>query len=412
MATVTGLTAQRMLEIEAMSIVAGGIDLATGRLKLERHDGGIIDAGNVRGVGLTPGGDTGTALFKKSPNDYDTEWLPVTINASQVTNGVFHPARMAHILSDSTGRTWFTTNTSGTWGGDHTLLAISPPTDAAWTNALELRVNNAPKFAIDKDGVLSAGTVPAERLSGRVGSGNLAHIASSQSSNPPYVILGVQPDLGYDTATTALHLANFSGTTQGLRCRIYDSARKLLFQLNRDSAGDYAAAPAFYTRTTTAAANVAVGSSGELHRSTSLRDAKRAIEDAPESWVERVWSLRPRTWFDRGDADLLADALDRQANGEEIEWDEVLAAPLRRIPGFVAEEVEEAGLEEFLIRDETGALTGLAYDRFSAALLVAMKDEREKRLAAEARLDILEARLVALEESATTTTPEETEPSE
>lgn len=46
MATVTGLTAARMLEIEAESIVSGVIN-AEGRLILTTHGGTDIDAGNV-----------------------------------------------------------------------------------------------------------------------------------------------------------------------------------------------------------------------------------------------------------------------------------------------------------------------------------------------------------------------------
>lgn len=53
MATVTGLTAARMLEIEAASVVAGGILLDD--LILTKHDGTQINAGNVRG----PRGFTG-----------------------------------------------------------------------------------------------------------------------------------------------------------------------------------------------------------------------------------------------------------------------------------------------------------------------------------------------------------------
>lgn len=397
MATVTGLTAQRMLEIEAMSIVNGGIDLVTGRLKLERHDGGIIDAGDVRGVGLTPGGDTGTALFKKSPNDFDTEWRK--LDTSDVATGVFDPSRMAHVHSDASTRAWFTTNPTGGWGGAHTSLAMSPPTDATWTNALELRVNNVPKFAIDKNGTLTAGNIPADRVnSGLLSPARIPHIVSSQSGETPYAIFGVDPSLSYNTSGTALRMSNRSGATTGERFAIYDSSRKILILAQTDSAGDYIAMLAAYTRTTTAAANlVAFTTAGAIGRSTSLRAAKVSIEDAPESWADKVWSLRPRTWFDKGDADLVAEAFGRADDGEDVDWSEVVASPLRRIPGFVAEEVEAAGLEEFLIRDETGALTGLAYDRFSAALLVAMKDERERRIALEATVSTLAEKIEALE---------------
>lgn len=57
MATVTGLTAARMLAIEAASVVDG--DVVVNNLILTKHDGSTIDAGNVRG----PTGATGTSAL-------------------------------------------------------------------------------------------------------------------------------------------------------------------------------------------------------------------------------------------------------------------------------------------------------------------------------------------------------------
>lgn len=53
MATITGLTAARMLEIEAESIVDG--DVVGNNLILTKHDGTTIDAGSVRGPQGSPG---------------------------------------------------------------------------------------------------------------------------------------------------------------------------------------------------------------------------------------------------------------------------------------------------------------------------------------------------------------------
>jgi len=55
MATVTGLTADRMLAIEAASIVDG--EVVGDHLILTKHDGSQIDAGVVTG----PAGPTGPA---------------------------------------------------------------------------------------------------------------------------------------------------------------------------------------------------------------------------------------------------------------------------------------------------------------------------------------------------------------
>lgn len=53
MATVTGLTADRMLEIEGESIVDG--EVVAEHLILTRHDGTTIDAGSVVGPEGPPG---------------------------------------------------------------------------------------------------------------------------------------------------------------------------------------------------------------------------------------------------------------------------------------------------------------------------------------------------------------------
>ncbi|HXQ38041.1 MAG TPA: hypothetical protein VN843_28800, partial [Anaerolineales bacterium] len=53
MATVTGLTAERMLTIEGASVVSG--EVVGDNLILTKHDGSTIDAGDVRGPAGAPG---------------------------------------------------------------------------------------------------------------------------------------------------------------------------------------------------------------------------------------------------------------------------------------------------------------------------------------------------------------------
>lgn len=64
MATVTGLTAERMLEIEAASVVDGAI--VGDDLILTKHDTSTINAGNVRG----PEGPVGPAGVDADPNGF------------------------------------------------------------------------------------------------------------------------------------------------------------------------------------------------------------------------------------------------------------------------------------------------------------------------------------------------------
>jgi hypothetical protein len=80
MATVTGFTASKMLEIENAAIVAGGVVLDD--LILTRHDGTSFNAGNVRG----PKGDTGDTGNAGKWNPYTCTIAGVTLGSSWVTS--------------------------------------------------------------------------------------------------------------------------------------------------------------------------------------------------------------------------------------------------------------------------------------------------------------------------------------
>lgn len=75
MATITGLTAARMLEIEASCIVDGAVLLDD--LILTRHDGTTINAGNVRGAK----GDPGDPGLKGDPGDPGPPGTAATITS-------------------------------------------------------------------------------------------------------------------------------------------------------------------------------------------------------------------------------------------------------------------------------------------------------------------------------------------
>jgi len=84
MGTVTGLTAERMEEIEAASVVSGQV--VGDDLILTKFDSSTINAGDVRGpqgikgdpgddgVGIPAGGTEGQILVKSDDTDYNVEW--------------------------------------------------------------------------------------------------------------------------------------------------------------------------------------------------------------------------------------------------------------------------------------------------------------------------------------------------
>ena len=123
-----------------------------------------------------------------------------------------------------------------------------------------------------------------------------------------------------------------------------------------------------------------------LKRKSSLRKLKIAYEDLDVT-PEAVLDLRPRQWFDKDE--VAAHGLDPDTATAE----ECLAAGLRWIPGFIAEEVEEtAPAFSTYEQDQTRALGGVAYDRLAAGLLVVAQAQAAQIAALEARLAALEAK--------------------
>lgn len=117
--------------------------------------------------------------------------------------------------------------------------------------------------------------------------------------------------------------------------------------------------------TTAAAANCVVSSvTGMLSRSTSSRRYKRDIADA-EVDPAAVLQMRARTWRDK--AEVAAD----ESTG-------------KRYVGFIAEELHDLGLGQFVDYDEDGP-ESIQYDRLSVALLAAVKHLNERVTALEAR---------------------------
>ncbi|MCW5954437.1 MAG: carbohydrate binding domain-containing protein, partial [Propionibacteriaceae bacterium] len=130
-------------------------------------------------------------------------------------------------------------------------------------------------------------------------------------------------------------------------------------------------------------------------RSTSVRAAKRLIQDAvPTPMVQAkggklqdipalsgFLALQPRTWYDRGE--MVAAGLDPDTATET----DCQAAGLRRIPGFIAEEVE--AVDPLYVTYDPGkagpVLSGVAYDRLAAAIHPVLADLAQRVEALESR---------------------------
>jgi hypothetical protein len=169
-----------------------------------------------------------------------------------------------------------------------------------------------------------------------------------------------------------------------------------------------------YGRNASGSTNVNITGSGYLTRVGSKRALKVAIEDLPDSVADHVLDLRPRTWFDKGEAEARARFEDDRANGV-MRNPEQLDTPhtLRRYGGLIAEEVHEAAVDlgvpllASLVQfgeDEDGAETveGVAYDRLAVWLLSIVRRQRDQLTSQESRLAQLEATVATLAAKITT----------
>lgn len=146
--------------------------------------------------------------------------------------------------------------------------------------------------------------------------------------------------------------------------------------------------------TSTSTANGYLWSDGagnrKIVRSTSLAQYKILVTDLDKESTKFL-KLNPRKWFDRG------EVIRRGLNPDTVTAAECRGAGLKRIPGFVAEEVE-AILPQFCTYDENGGnLTGVAYDRLTAGLLLIAQEQDVQIKTQQAQITALEARLSALE---------------
>lgn len=113
----------------------------------------------------------------------------------------------------------------------------------------------------------------------------------------------------------------------------------------------------------------------------SARRFKTGIRDVkvdPAALLE----VPVREWWDKSEMEAYANRLEDDAGAKTGRW--AYAVKPRRVPGLVAEEVEAAGLENYVQYDEEGRTLALMYDRLWTLLIPLVKDLRD-------RVDQLEA---------------------
>ena len=418
MATVTGLTAARMLAIEAASVVSGAVD-GSGHLQLETEGGSTIDAGNVIGPAGPTGAGFGSSVIAQTtdlntvvtPGSYVQlvdAWATFALHYPQVGDGGW-------LMVMGTG-----SNRIQTYIAPHNSELPSvyyretSDTGAVWTAWRPMPMSNdSGAYRFIRDGydnnvrVTAGGSIDSFEFKSDTAPGTPGRPLWLNANSGGHVYIG---KTGETTRTIELRMATiaalgltsakkmiFSTDTttdscvefgNGSQVRVGGTAGGVMLQRAGDT-GNFifvtddgarqARIQAAYDRTTASAANVVVTSNGTLQRSTSLRADKVNLEDAPEDWAEKMLNLRPRTWTDRNNLDRYSRALEREIAGEEIDWSDLDVQQINeRIPGLVAEEVVESGLDIFATKDANGELNGVAYDRVAVGLLALVQNQQEQ----------------------------------
>jgi len=210
------------------------------------------------------------------------------------------------------------------------------------------------------------GTIATDRMPGQILFYTTPDVASGSLTER--MRLSSAGNLGIGVASvstnrTTIQGADTSGSNFGLQVR--DSASLVLFSVRNDgtfNTGTGANSP--YNNTTASAANLFVASNGVVSRSTSSLKYKTDVQDAVHG-LAKVLELRPVTYKGKNDGSTV-------------------------FGGLIAEEVDAAGLSEFVQYAEDGTPDALAYSNMVSLAFKAIQDLNAKVEALEARVAELE----------------------
>jgi len=155
--------------------------------------------------------------------------------------------------------------------------------------------------------------------------------------------------VGTTSATNNSRLKVQGSSTSGsdYMVQFTDSAASNAFYIKNDRT---VFSDGVYNSTTASAANVFINSSAQLQRSTSSLRYKENVQDATHGLSE-VLKLRSVTYNGKNDGDKV-------------------------FGGFIAEEVDTAGLNEFVVYDEDGKPDALHYGNMVALMAKAIQEQQ------------------------------------
>lgn len=140
--------------------------------------------------------------------------------------------------------------------------------------------------------------------------------------------------------------------------------------------------------TVTWSGRVAMGSStGRMGYVSSSQKYKLCIEDLDVD-PYKILKLNPKSWYDRKNTEEYADLLTQQKKGKVVNFN---VEKIRRIPGLIAEEVDEAGLSMFVDYSDDNVIEGIQEDRLLMLLIPITRDHDEKLKNHDEKIEDLEA---------------------
>lgn len=139
-----------------------------------------------------------------------------------------------------------------------------------------------------------------------------------------------------------------------------------------DDQGGFVSSNATYGRTTSGNANVYIGASGALYRSSSAMKYKRDINrEAPENY-RAILDLPSANWIDR----------------EEYSRNDIK----QRYYGHIAEDLIEIGLPQFVEYGDDNEVESIMYERLVSPLLEVVKDHEKEIIELKAKVAELDER--------------------
>lgn len=151
------------------------------------------------------------------------------------------------------------------------------------------------------------------------------------------------------------------------------------FYIGQDSGGARVWSTTIYNRVITGSANMIVANNGSIGRASSARKYKINEQEIDPADAKKILEVTPKLWFDRFNTESYANLLEKEANGEVVNWDEEGVSYIEPIPGLIAEDVYAAGLKHFVTfgePEENGEreLEGIHYDRLPVLYIPLFKE--------------------------------------